>query len=56
MTGFEFAKQFDTIEEKMCVLVLDAMKKAYAMAGMDFDKLSDDEKMKVIAKHFEMFK
>ena len=45
MTGFEFAKTFDTMEEKMLVLFLDAVKTACNMAGIDFDSMSDEEKM-----------
>ena len=50
MTGFEFAKQFDTIDEKMIVLFMDAAKTAYNMAGMDFDSLPDQEKMDIVYK------
>ena len=50
MTGFEFAKQFDTIEEKMIVLFMDAAKTAYNMAGMDFDSLPEQEKMGIVYK------
>ena len=50
MKGFEFAKQFDTIEEKMIVLFMDAAKTAYNMAGMDFDSLPEHEKMDIIYK------
>ena len=48
MTGFEFAKQFDTIEEKMIVLFMDAAKTDYNMAGMDFDRLPEQEKMDIV--------
>lgn len=50
MTGFEFAKQFDTIEEKIIVLFVDAAKTAYSMAGMDFDSLPEQEKMDIVYK------
>ena len=50
MKGFEFAKRFDTIEGKMIVLFLDAAKTAYNMAGMDFDRLPDQEKMDIVYK------
>ena len=50
MTGFEFAKQFDTIEKKMIVMFMDAAKTAYKMAGMDFDSLPEQEKMDIIYK------
>ena len=50
MTGFEFAKQFDTIEEKMIVMFMDAAKTAYKMAGMDFDSLPEQEKMDIVYK------
>lgn len=50
MKGFEFAKQFGTIEEKMIVLFMDAAKTAYNMAGMDFDSLPDQEKMDIVYK------
>ena len=48
MKGLEFAKQFDTIEEKMIVLFMDAAKTAYNMAGIDFDSLPDQEKMDIV--------
>lgn len=50
MTGFEFAKQFDAIEEKMIVLFMDEAKTAYNMAGMDFDRLPEQEKMGIVYK------
>lgn len=50
MTGFEFAKQFNTIEEKMIVLFMDAAKTAYNMSGMDFDSLPEQEKMDIVYK------
>ena len=50
MKGFEFAKQFDTIEEKMIVLFMDAAKTAYKMVGMDFDSLPEQEKMDIVYK------
>lgn len=50
MTGFEFAKQFDTIEEKTIVMFMDAAKTAYEMAGMDFDSLPEQEKMDIVYK------
>ena len=50
MTGFEFAKQFDTIEEKMIVLFMDAAKNAYNVAGIDFGRLSEQEKMDIVYK------
>ena len=48
MTGFEFAKQFDTIEGKMIVLFMDAAKTAYNMAGMDFDSLPEQDKIDIV--------
>lgn len=45
MTGFEFAKAFDDTEHKVCVLLLDALKAACNMAGIDFDSMNDKEKM-----------
>ena len=50
MTGFEFAKQFNTVDEKMIVLFMDAANTAYNMAGMDFDSLPEQEKMDIIYK------
>ena len=50
MTGFEFAKQFDTVDEKMIVLFMDAAKTAYNMAGMDFDSLPVQEKVDIVYK------
>ena len=50
MKGFEFAKQFDTIEEKIIVLFMDAAKTAYNMAGMDFDSLPEQEKIDIVYK------
>ena len=48
MNGFEFAQQYSTIEEKMSVLILDAVKTAYNMAGLDFDSLTEEEKLNAI--------
>ena len=50
MKGFEFAKQLDTIEEKMIVLFMDAAKTAYNMSGMDFDSLPEKEKIDIVYK------
>lgn len=50
MSGFEFAKQFNTIEEKMIVLFMDAAKTAYNKAGMDFDNLTEQERMNIVYK------
>ena len=50
MKGFEFAKQFETIEGKMIVLFMYADKTAYNMAGMDFDSLPEQEKMDIVYK------
>ena len=50
MKGFEFAKQFDAIEEKMIVLFMDAAKTAYNMAGMDFGSMPEQEKMDIVYK------
>ena len=50
MKGFEFAKQFDTAEEKMIVLFMDAAKTAYNMSGMDFDSLPEQEKIDIVYK------
>lgn len=50
MTGFEYAKQFDTDLEKMSVLVLDAFKAACNMAEVDYESLTDIQKMDVILK------
>ena len=50
MKGFEFAKRFDTIEEKMIVLFMDAAKTAYNMAGIDLASLREQEKMDIVCK------
>ena len=50
MKGFEFAKRFDTIEEKIIVMFMDAAKTAYNMAGMDFDILPEQEKIDIVYK------
>ena len=50
MTGYEYAKQFNTTEEKVCVLILDAIKAAYNMAGKNFDNLTESQKMAAIDK------
>lgn len=50
MTGFEYAQKAKSIEEKAAVLILDAIKTAYLMAGKDFDKLTEAEKMEAINK------
>lgn len=48
MTGFEYSQTVNTIEEKTAVLILDAIKKAYNMAGIDFDSLTEEEKLNAI--------
>lgn len=48
MTGFEFAQTFNTIEEKMIVLFMDAAKKAYAMVGIDFDSLPVEDRVEIV--------
>jgi hypothetical protein len=48
MTGFEFAKTFATTEEKMIVLFTGVAKKAYAMAGKDFDSLPIEERKEIV--------
>lgn len=50
MTGYEYAKQFNTAEEKVCVLILDAIKAAYNMAGINFDDLAESQKMDAVMK------
>lgn len=41
MTGYEYTKQFDTVEEKVSVLILDAIKTAYNMTENNFDSLTE---------------
>lgn len=53
MNGFEFAKQYNTVEEKVAVLLLDALKAAYNMAGINFDDLSESEKIEAIEKYIK---
>lgn len=48
MTGFEFAQTCNTNEEKMIVLFIDAAKKAYNMAGKDFDTLPANEREEIV--------
>lgn len=48
MNGFEFAKSFNTVEEKILVLVMDATRAAYRKAGMDFDALDSEEKQGIL--------
>lgn len=50
MTGYEYTKQFDTVEEKVSVLILDAIKTAYNMTENNFDSLTESQKMDVIRK------
>lgn len=54
MTGFEYAQRAKSIEEKATILILDAIKTAYLMAGKDFDKLTEAEKMEAINNLFRM--
>ena len=54
MTGFEYQKKYKSIEEKAAVLILDAIKTAYLMAGKDFDSLTEAEKMEAINNIFKM--
>lgn len=48
MTGFEFAQTFDTIEEKLIVLFVDATKTACKMAGIDFDAMTTEEQQAAV--------
>lgn len=48
MTGFEFAKEYNTIDEKMIVLFMDAVKTAYKMNGIDFDSLPQSERENIL--------
>ena len=48
MTGFEFAKEHNTIDEKMIVLLMDAAKTAYKMNGIDFDSLPQSERESIL--------
>lgn len=48
MTGFEFAKEYNTIDEKMIVLFMDATKMAYKMSGVDFDSLPMSERESIL--------
>lgn len=48
MTGFEFAKEYSTIDEKMIVLFMDAAKTAYKMNGVDFDSLPLSEREEIL--------
>ena len=53
MTGFEYLQKAKSIEEKTAILILDAIKTAYLMAGKDFDKLTETEKMEAINNLFK---
>lgn len=48
MTGFEFAKEYNTIDEKIIVLFMDAAKMAYKMNGVDFDPLPQSERESIL--------
>lgn len=51
--GFEFAKSFDSMEEKILVLVMDATRAAYRKAGMNFDALSNEEKQEILLNNLK---
>ncbi len=53
MNGFEFAKSFDSMEEKILVLVMDATRAAYRKAGMNFDTLSNEEKQEILLNNLK---
>ena len=53
MTGFEFAQTVNTNEEKLIVLFMDAAKKAYNMAGKDFDSLPVEEREAIVFNFME---
>lgn len=53
MNGFEFAKSFDSMEEKILVLVMDATRAAYRRAGMNFDTLSNEEKQEILLNNLK---
>lgn len=55
MTGFEFAKEYNTIDEKMIVLFMDATKTAYKMNGLDFDSLPQSERESILIEIINKF-
>lgn len=55
MTGFEFAKECNTIDEKMIVLLMDATKTAYKMNGIDFDSLPQSEREDILTEIINKF-
>lgn len=55
MTGFEFAKECKTIDEKMIVLLMDATKTDYKMNGIDFDSLPQSEREDILTEIINKF-
>lgn len=55
MTGFEFAKEYNSIDEKMIVLFMDATKMAYKMNGIDFDSLPQSERENILTEIINKF-
>ena len=48
MKYFDYIQTLETIPEKMAALILAATKEAYKMAGINFDELTEAEKVKAV--------
>ena len=48
MKYFDYIQTLETIPEKMAALILAATKEAYKMAGINFDELTETEKVKAV--------
>jgi hypothetical protein len=54
MNYFEYTQTLETIPEKMAALILAATKEAYKMAGINFDELTEAEKMEAACKTYDI--
>ena len=54
MKYFEYIQTLKTIPEKMAALILAATKEAYKMANINFDELTEDEKLKAVENTYNI--
>lgn len=52
MKYFEYIQNLETIPEKIAALILAATKEAYKMAGINFDELTEAEKMEAVENSY----
>ena len=54
MKYFDYIQTLETIPEKMAALILAATKEAYKMAGINFDELTENEKLEAVENTYNI--